>query len=417
MKFEKQILTEGLYVTGDGKGGRQVQLIDRNRIKHWTEQHYEMRKDGLNIPAPELHDPKAVPTTAMGGSKSNFGFWEEMSLVDSTDSEGNSVKALNGILDVPVDDDAKRIGKSVKETSIYAVPEFIDGTGKVWKDVLTHVAVVTKPIEPGQKNFVPLDGALALSMSHRLPISMDMNMMSQILDDGDANPDDLYQMLEQVAGISIPRGTSPDELQRALLAALAQKKLSEQARDGGTVTKPPKDSQLHEVPVVMSNNNSAVPVEAGTTPVTVTEPPATEPTKTVTVEMSHLQQQNSGLMTYITEQKKSELKNRLAQLRHRGIISDENMFNNFNTQIESITSMSFGDDHKATPSPVELQIGALEMVQIKLPDNQPMVAMATQDSGGNFVIQPNPVPATSNTQLTDERADEIVNMIMGTTSV
>ena len=107
-------------------------------------------------------------------------------------------------------------------------------------------------------------------MSHRSPISMADLGMEMI--DSDQIDSDFYDMLKSVAGISIPEGTPDEYLKSALMAALKQKQLSESDRDGGTVTNPPKNSQKHEVPVVMSVNQTP----ATTTPPTATPGPGDE---------------------------------------------------------------------------------------------------------------------------------------------
>jgi hypothetical protein len=415
-RFKKKILSEGLWVTGDGKGNRRVEVITSDRIKHWAEQHAEMRKAGLKVPAPEWHDPKATPETEVKGSKSNYGFWEELTV-----NAGDDGASLEGYLDVGDRSDAEKIGNSVRETSIYAVPEFIDGTGRVWKDVLAHVAVVTNPIEPGQSNFEPVSDEhhLALSMSHRVPIAMDtMNEMNAMLSPaGEANPNDLYKMLEEVAGISIPQGTPAEQLAQALLAALQQKQLSEaKNREGGTVTNPPKDSQLHEVPVTMSNNQPA----AGATkqvPAAQPQTPPVEQNDETAIAMSHLKQQNAGLLSYVTSGKKNELLTRIKALKARGVIVDENVEQGLVERVNAITSMSFDAENNVVPTTVEAEINALETVKIKMPSGQrqPMVAMAQQDEAGNFVIQPQQIPDNDPSMgVTDERADQIMNMLGGT---
>ena len=261
-KFTKEVLTEGVYLTGDGKGGRKLEFIPKKRIDHWAKQHKLMVEAGLKIPAPDLHADDEDPNKYINseGSKSNYGFWEHLSLGEKIDPDtGDTLATLNGIIDVPVQADADRIGTSVKETSIYAKAKFVDGTGRVWEDVLTHISPCTKPIEPGQKNFSPIeehDLSIAMSMSHRISMDMNLGNVSEMIGSDSMPSSDLYTMLKTVAGLSIPEGTTMDRLEQALLAALKQKQLSEQNGEGGSVTKPPKDSIVSQVPIVMSSNTN-----------------------------------------------------------------------------------------------------------------------------------------------------------------
>ena len=433
MKFNKEILTEGLYVTGDGKGGRQVSFIPQKRIAHWAAQHAEMVKAGLKIPAPELHSEEENPNKYQTGvgSKSNFGFWEQLS-VGQKEENGVTLATLNGVVDVPVESDAEKIGKSVQETSIYAKDKFVDGTGRVWKDVLVHIAPCTKPIEPGQKNFeaVP-EGDLSIAMSHR--VAMNMGDVNEMLESEEVASADLQTMLASVAGISIPDGVSLAQLEQALLAALRQKQLSEQNGDGGSVKKPPKDSIVSQVPVVMSTNtnqgasnlapNSIPP--APTTP--ATQPAASgggggtgeviPPDSATTTAMSQLENQNQGLIAVATNGKKKELMNRLNALRQRGLVNDDARYQELATSINGITAMAFDDQHQPIETNVEIQLGAMEKIKIPMPANSPIVAMSQADDNGNYVIQKNPLPTQANQAPSADRHKEIMDQIFNQTSI
>ena len=346
-KFEKEILTEGLYVTGDGNGGRKVSFIPEKRIKHWIEQHRLMTEAGLKVPAPEAHaddeDPRKYVVDT--GSKSNFGFWESLSLGEKIGPNGERLAVMKGELDVPVQSDADRIGTSVQETSIYAKDKFVDGTGKEWNDVLVHISPCVKPIEPGQSNFVKIednDLAIAMSSSHRIAMNMtDVNSMLGN-DDSDYDMKSLSQLLKDVAGVCIPDNVSPEELHKALMAALQQKQLSDSHTDGdgGTVTTPPKDSKISQVPIVMATNqNSQQNQQAGQQSqqggaITPGSPQNTDsalpadqnPGHTQgskTTAMSQLESQNQGLLNVVTDSKKKELIGRLNALRQRGIVHDQ----------------------------------------------------------------------------------------------
>lgn len=155
----KKIVTPGQYVVNiPTKEGwkREKQAITPERIQHWVDQFQAMNKAGISIPAPWRHDlsigalsdeqkKQLIEREKNEGSRLNAGFWENL-FVDHDAS-------LHGILDVPLDDDYQRVGKTVKETSIYTVPKYVDGNGNEWNDVIYHVALVTHPIETGQENF------------------------------------------------------------------------------------------------------------------------------------------------------------------------------------------------------------------------------------------------------------------------
>lgn len=458
MKFKKQILRPGVYFVNDGNNGRRLEYITAERLKHWADQHKKMVSAGLHVPAPAIHKKEAEPTNSLKTSKDNYGWWEQIEFT------GN---ALEGVVDIPVKSDQERIGKTVKEVSIYAKPKFIDGLGNEWKDVLTHIAIITNPIEPNQKNFEKVeDGSLSIAMSDIVQMSnsqlqtLDSKMKAkkkkakmapdnEMEDEGqeedmaddmaNESPDgmdeqdeegeieegqedmeplldsstDVYTLLQEIAGIAIPKGTPDAKLKEAITNALLQKQLSERKnRSGGTIKTPPANSNVNEVPVVMSNNNNG---SAGGNQATSNQ------TETVSIEtvMSHpsfkaMESQNKGILGVLTNSKKQELRSRLNNLRQRNIISSEEDLNNYNQQIDSIV-MSFGNDGNPLVTQIETAITALEGVKIPMPANQPIVAMAQSDASGNFVIQPQQVPTGG--PVTDARAEEIVKNLFGSTSV
>lgn len=406
-KFEKEILTPGLYAVSDAKGNRHAKVITKQMIGHWVKQHNEMRKSGLNIPAPSYHDKSAIPENKPGSSKDNFGFWEELKQDDSG--------KLVGVLDVPLESDAERIGKTVRETSIFAVPKFIDGLGREWNNVITHIACCTQPIEPGQENFKPANNELAIAMSHRI-ISMgvedfassltgNVNDLEDKSDNGNGqqmiNTTDVFTLLEKVAKIKLPPNISDDDFREALVAALLQKQLSEgNNSSGGSVLKPPPKSEISEVPVVMSVNQ-----QGGNT-----VQPALVDVETV---MSHpafksLQSQNQGMLAVLANNLKNDLKSRVAKLRQRNIISDD-VKAGYEKEIETI-QMSFGDDGSPISTLVQTKIEALESVVVPSPAVNPVIAMASE-SNGQLQIEAN--KSLNSGVVEDGRADEIVNSLLG----
>lgn len=408
-KFEKEILTPGLYAVSDAKGNRHAKLITKEMISHWVKQHNEMRKSGLNIPAPAYHDKQAVPENKPSSSKENFGFWEEL----KQDESGKLV----GVLDVPLESDAEKIGKTVKETSIFAVPKFVDGLGREWNNVITHIACCTQPIEPGQNNFKPANNELAIAMSHRI-ISMGVEDFASTLtgnvndledNDGEGNNSpqminttDVFMLLEKVAKVKLPPNTSDEDFREALVAALLQKQLSEGNNSvGGTVLKPPPKSEISEVPVVMSVNqqNGGAQVQQNLVDVeTVMSHPA----------FKSIQSQNQGMLTLLANNLKADLKSRVAKLRQRNVINDETKVG-YESEIESI-QMSFDNSGSPVNPLVQSKIEALESVVIPNLNVNPVIAMANE-SNGQLQIENNKV---LNAGLVDDgRADEIVNSLLG----
>ena len=413
-KFKKEILREAKYVTGDGSGGRQITDITGDRITRWSDTLNKMVDSGLLIPAPELHDSDENPNKYPSeGSKSNYGFWSDFTVEETVDENGNQIKALHGILEVPLDKDAELIGNTVRETSIYAMNKFIDGKGNEWDDAIVHIAPVIKAIEPGQKNFQPIEGDTAIAMSHGHRLDIVMSSMPDLVPTNSLDMNNLEKMLAEVAGISLPENTPDEKLRECLMLALKQKYLSEQNnRKGGSVNSPPSDSIVNEVPIVMSTNQTKqIPPVGTTTPPTetpVTTAAVTEP-KVDPIVMS----QHQGMMTYVTEQTKRSLSQRLENLKRRHVIDDAH-FAELVSQVGNI-SMSFGEGGVPQKTAVEAVIESLEKVKVPMPANSPMVAMSHIDDNGNYVIQPQTIPSGSGV-VDSTRANQILDQMFGSTN-
>lgn len=163
-KFKKKVLEPGTYQSPDGEI-----VITPERINHWVNSFHKMKEAGLKIPTPWGHQSKANPDyeeREFNESKYNAGFLENF----EKDDKG----ALIAIVDVPREEDADRVGTVVQEVSPQVETAWKDGKGRVWEDVITHLAFVTHPVVPGQDNFesiTPL-GATRLSLKHKLSNSI-----------------------------------------------------------------------------------------------------------------------------------------------------------------------------------------------------------------------------------------------------
>lgn len=404
-KFTKTILTPGRYLVNDGKGGRAWTMITEDRLKHWASQHAAMIEAGLHVPAPLVHKKDAQPVLNRGeidpNARNNIGFWEKLVVTPKG--------RLKGLIDVPVESDQQDvIGKKVKSTSIWAEPEYVDGKGRVWKDVLTHIAVTNHPIEPGQENFQP--GVIGMAQM----LKEDGQVGDNELDDEFGDPDDLtidadkdvFNLLSSVAGVWVDPTTPAEQLPVALKNALLQKQLdSNQSGGMGTLSQPPKGATVKkEVPITMSQQQQQTPPGSATT-TTVAPAPTVDP------QLQIVMAQNQQIMTVFTNQTRASLASRLGQLKQRGIISEQT-FTNYSSQVSSVTP-KFGADGQPLPSEVEIAIKALESVTIPV-TNQPVVAMGQQLADGTFVVQPQVLQANGDGSVTPERAQDIVNTLFGT---
>lgn len=343
-KYKKQIVSAGVYLVSTPDGSRKKEVITPERIHGWANTISELRKAGHQIPAPFYHDLESVPVlmndqealNAASSSDKNGGFWNDVS-VEVGDDE---VPRLVGTLESSHDD---KIGKTVKETSIYVKPEWTDGTGKVWRDVPLHIALVTHPIEPNQSNFELVEDDLAIAMSD---MSKGMTMSYDLIDmpekAADSSFASLLQDLKAVAKIDLGDDTTPEDLVTRLLIALRQKKACEQDEESssaGSVSTPPDGAVRESVPIQMSNENKDMKVEDSQ-------------------EYKALQQQNESLLMAVTTNKKDSLALRVKQLLESKRIT-EAYAEELKKSLEGF-KMSFDSSGKEIQTPLEIKLEALE---------------------------------------------------------
>jgi len=135
-RFRKEVIREGTWIHPT----RNFRLsVTRDRMRRWVEKFRLMRKRGIRVPVPFGHsyDPK-----------DNAGFVEELELVGNT---------LVAVLHIPDDRDARKLGATVRDVSLSINPDFRDGQGRRYGEVVEHVALTTRPVVPGQGDFVPLE--------------------------------------------------------------------------------------------------------------------------------------------------------------------------------------------------------------------------------------------------------------------
>jgi len=146
-KFWKELIREGRWF--NAKAGFTLQ-VDRGRLAQWARNFHEMADAGIRVPVPWGHsyDPR-----------DNAGFVEEIELRDG---------GLWALLNVPNDDDAAKVGSTVQAVSVSVNPNFIDGSGRNWGEVIEHVALTNYPVVTDQGEFIQAgdegDGKRAIAL-------------------------------------------------------------------------------------------------------------------------------------------------------------------------------------------------------------------------------------------------------------
>lgn len=209
--FRKIITKPDVYSVKTAKG-RRIKAVTSKLLSDVADTGNKMIAAGLNIPAPYAHmdGNKTVPSPTQGTEKPtwsanfNAGFWKKFELTPAGE--------LAGYIEVENEDDVKKIGTSIKETSVWLEPEWEDGLGRKWKNALRHVALVTNPIEPDQENFQLVDSspeyALAMSFCMSDAVGGDSTPPKKKDGDGDGKTGESTQRGE---GASTPSNTSGED--------------------------------------------------------------------------------------------------------------------------------------------------------------------------------------------------------------
>ena len=132
-QFWKELIREGRWV--NAKAGFTLE-VDAARLAQWKQNFRAMADAGIRVPVPWGHsyDPR-----------DNAGFVEEIELRDG---------GLWARLNVPNEDDAAKVGATVRAVSVSVNPNFIDGSGRSWGEVIEHVALTNYPVVTDQGDFI-----------------------------------------------------------------------------------------------------------------------------------------------------------------------------------------------------------------------------------------------------------------------
>lgn len=156
-KFWKQLIPEGVFKHPVTK---QTVQASRKRLERWRDNTMKYMADGAKVHFPDGHTNKA---------RDNMGGWERFEVLDPAQiRELGAMPArddyaeLWGVVDVPRQEDADKISTTIKDVSIYAVPDLTisspDGKITHYGEGFQHVCATPVPVVPSQSNFVPADG-------------------------------------------------------------------------------------------------------------------------------------------------------------------------------------------------------------------------------------------------------------------
>lgn len=158
MLVEKEVIRPGTYWYRDEATGLPRKLVVTPELTHyWHEQGNAMLSAGLTVPVPCEHDFDAHPMSPAEKLKNNAGWVKGYRL------KGD---ALFGAVEVLDDDLAKKLPHTIRWTSPW-INSFTDGAGKEWKNVISHLALTTRPRIIEQAPFSGIAAALSMATDVR----------------------------------------------------------------------------------------------------------------------------------------------------------------------------------------------------------------------------------------------------------
>jgi hypothetical protein len=377
-KFVKPVVKAGKYVVSTPNGGRTETTLTVERLAKWVDSFNRLKAKGYRTPAPFDHileaSPFRVGQAVNVPADKNGGFWNRLWLDGET---------LMGELQSPgktndPNSPASKIGTTVQETSVYAVPNWKDGTGDTYDEVLSHIALVVNPIEPGQGNFKPVEGAIALAMSQH--IGGDGNNTSADTrqpandgsqdDDSDDDDDDgmpatgqggivkqIVKALRQTEiGIDLPDDTNEANVLERLLVAARQKCVAKPQpeqqqppqppppKPAQSLRKPPEGAVQEPTQVTMSTTPNAAA-------------PAQDPV--LMSQLEALKTQNTQLTSLLMASEANARAGRIAALLHSGRITKEYADKYLTPHLAGF-QMSFGTDGKQNKHVLDSLLEAVE---------------------------------------------------------
>lgn len=388
-KFTKRILKPGKYLVSTPEGREEVEITS-SRLQKWVADFNKLLKNGLRIPAPWKHDKKAVPIGKDdAGAKNNAGFWEKLWI----DEEGY----LSGELDVPLAEDAKKVGTTVREVSPRVLPGWKDGLGNEYDEPILHIALVTQPIAPGQDNFKPAKkGELAIAMSHLIDLGDDTNDRDSGSDseksnksfddkgDGEAKSQqttasasaatvkDVLAVLAKL-GLKLPDDTSAQNLvERIVVAgeAIAATKEVEEEPDDTTVA----EGKGKETPPPIAMSEETMP---------------------------------ANLLSFAANKQKSEYKDRITALVKTGRCTPAYAAKNLTPLAEGfeLSAENIDDDGNLIPSTLDIRLEALEAQTADALDKRQTAAKRGVKSIN--MAREEELPDELDMAVTDEQADKL----------
>lgn len=151
----KEVIRPGIYWYTDEKTGEPRKLVVTAAMtKRWHDEGNKMLSLKLPVPVPYEHDFTAHPMTPADRLKNNAGW------VDKFEMRGDQLWSM---VDIQDDEVAKKLPRTVRWTSPW-INSFVDGEGRKWDGVISHLALTTRPRIVPQEPFGSIAAALSVAL-------------------------------------------------------------------------------------------------------------------------------------------------------------------------------------------------------------------------------------------------------------
>lgn len=217
-KASKVLLRTGLYQPPQGE-----LLVTPSRLRGYVDKFRQMRDLGIKIPIGWGHQPDANPADASQRARQqyylsalNAGYLDDLSLdrkgqLDSLmNCPGCEVDPATGQYTAWVRlPDGREVRTGIGEVSV-AIRDWTDGQGRLWPDVITHVALTPLPVMADQEGFT---AALStVSTREASPVYyLSLTSMARELSTAEANMADEWEDDDEAVAEGAAKGAEEGE--------------------------------------------------------------------------------------------------------------------------------------------------------------------------------------------------------------
>lgn len=156
----KTLLPLGKHVSPDGEVD-----VTPDRVKHWVETFQKQKQNKIKIPMPWGHQRLATPDNKeFIRSRFNAGTLKDLMVGPDGSLDGileaPGLQEENGqLVSIAKMDDGTPVKTSIADVSVGIFPDWKDGKGNEWNDMIGHVALAPLPVWADQSGFQSLSTA------------------------------------------------------------------------------------------------------------------------------------------------------------------------------------------------------------------------------------------------------------------